>query len=447
MKYLYMIRRLLLASSILFSTAFAHGQVYTYNFGTFTDSITSGTATSPTFLPTPPDGSSAYARVGTGGGKLIVKNYANFGTGSSLRIQAPTGTSNNKFSIYGMPGASTTLGLKLTFSLGDSVNSPGSAVTSGTFYFFAGSGNTYSSANGFSGTQTFAGVRMVLGATNAALSVRVPVIGWYTDPTTPITVPYGTPVTVVLYMNNGTTAVTYNDINGVSRSLPAGSTDLFSNGAYLTNVPNAGLTANTNINSFMFYAESSTANQANVFVDDIVYTSNIVGYSLPLKLSFFDAVPDHNSVRLFWKTEVESNIREYVVEHSTDGKNFKPVTTLASQKRDGSNYTFTHMQPAANNFYRLKINSDNGNFDYSQIIATKLNVANAGMKAWYNDNALHLTQHQDATVNIYDLNGRRVVNEVMNNSSYAVDLSFLAPGSYVAHIRNGNEEAVVKFVK
>jgi len=448
-----MMKRLLLLSSILFIMSESKAQIYSYDFGTIADSLTSGTATSPTFLSTPSDGSSVYTRVGTGGGKLVVKNFANFGTGSSLRLQAPTSGSVNKFAIYGMPNASTTLALKLTFSLGDSINSPASLLSSGTFYFFAGNGATYSNGNAFSGTETFSGVKLTLGGAEAQVAVRGALpspltgYGWLSDPSNPITVPYGTSTTVVLYMNNGTTSVNYTDFNGSPRTLAAGTTDLFSNGAFLVNIPGAGLAANTSINSFMFYAEGSTSNEASFFLDDIIYTNNIVNNTLPLKLSSFDAIADNNAVRLFWKAEAESDVKEYIIEHSQDGSHFSEVGKVTSLKTNGSSYTYTHLSPSASNFYRLRIVNENGQSGYSQVVLVKLQNTATDMKAWYNENALHISQHKNAEVKVYDVSGKRVVHTMLNNSDYAIDLSYLNPGNYIAHIRNENETVVVKFVK
>jgi hypothetical protein len=452
-----MMRRLLFLSAILLSFSAARAQVYTYNFGTGADSIVStGTAvvvtnaTNPNLVPTPADGGTARARVGTGGGRIATRNYANFGTGSSMRIQAPTSTSVNKFSVYNIGGASNTMGLKVTFSIGDSLNTADTVVNNGTFYFFAGNGSSFSDNSGFTGSHIFAGLRLVLGSTSAALTVRVG-SSWVAAPI-PISVPYATSMSVILYMNNNSTSVSYTDINNVSRTLPAGSIDLFaynpifSSYDYQGNLLKGALAANTAINSFMFYGESSVGNEANLFLDNIVYTNNIVANTLPLKLSFFDALPDNNNIRLFWKTEVETSVKDYTVEHSTDGINFRAAGKVTSLKTNGSSYTFTHTQPAAKNFYRLKIANEDGSAEYSQVIMVSAQTPNT-IRAWHNDHTLHIAQHEDATLSVYDLGGRRVLHTEVKRSEYAVDLSGLAPGSYIAHLVSGRDAAVVRFVR
>lgn len=450
-------RRLLFLSAILLSFSAARAQVYTYNFGTGADSIVStGTSvvvtntTNPNLLPTPADGGTARARVGAAGGRIATRNYANFGTGSSMRIQAPTSTSVNKFSLYNIGGASNTMGLKVTFSIGDSLNTADTVVNNGNFYFFAGNGATFSDNNVFSGSQTFTGLRLSLGNTGSSLSFRVGG-SWVASPV-PVTLPNASATSIILYMNNNANSVTYTDINNQSRSLAAGSLDLFTYNTatstydFFGNVLKAQLAANTAINSFMFYGESSVGNEANLFLDNIVYTNNIVANTLPLKLSFFDALPDNNNIRLFWKSEVETSVKDYTVEHSTDGANFRAAGKVISLKTNGSSYTFTHTQPAAKNFYRLKITNEDGSAEYSQVIMVSAQTPNT-IRAWHNEHTLHIAQHEDATLSIYDLGGRRVLHTEVKRSEYAVDLSGLAPGSYIAHLVSGRDAAVVRFVK
>lgn len=130
-------------------------QPWTYDFGTGTGSHTTGAST--TFLPDPPAGGGADARVriGTTGGSFNLENpgLVGFGSGSELRGVAPTTTSVNKFSIYDYT-ASKTFTIQFLIRLGGG--------SSGTWYFFSGDGAQYSDNGGFAGAQTFTGLRWVL---------------------------------------------------------------------------------------------------------------------------------------------------------------------------------------------------------------------------------------------------------------------------------------------
>lgn len=437
-----MIKRLLFLSTLLVSFGNSDAQTYSYNFGTLSDSITSGSATSPTFLAAPADAATAYARVGSGGGKVVVKNYGFFGTGSALRIQAPTGGSANKFAVYNMPGASTTFGVKFTFSLGDSINSLASSVT-GTFAFLTGTGNTFSTASTFSGTQTFTGIQLTCGTGGATAEYRNGGT-WTLIPG--LVIPYGASTDIALYANNGSSSVTYTGVDDLSHVLPSNTWDLYAGGIYIANFSKAQLAADSAIRSFQLYGINSANNLANVFVDNIVYSNNIVNNTLPLKLTYLDAVPQGNTVNLYWRTETESDIDKYFIEHSTDGTHFSEIGSIAAKGQTGSNYSFTHENPAGTNYYRLRIHNPNGTSEYSQIVAARFSNTSKG-NVWYANNALRLGKHKDAMVKIYDLGGRRVINTNVKESDYTIDLSFLAPGMYVAHIGDDNDAMVVKFAK
>jgi hypothetical protein len=437
-----MVKRLLLLSTLLLSFGSTDAQTYSYNFGTLTDSITSGSATSPTFLTSPTDAATAYARVGIGGGKVVVKDYGFFGNGSALRIQAPTTASANKFAIADMSGASTTFGIRFSFSLGDSLNSATSSVA-GTFAFLTGSGNTFSTGNTLTGSQTFTGIQLTCGAAGATAEYRN---GANWAPIPLMIVPYGTTTDIAIYGNNGASSVIYTGLDDASHVLPSNSWDLYSGGVFVANFSKAQLPTDSIIRSFQFYGLNSPNNLANVFIDDIVYTNNIVNNTLPLKLTYFDAVAKDNIVNLYWRTETESDIDKYFIEHSTDGTHFSEIASVTAKGQTGSDYSYTHQNPAATNYYRLRIHNPNGSSEYSQIVAARFTNTVKG-NVWYFNNTLLLDKHGDATVSVYDLSGKRVINTNIKESDYSIDVSFLAPGIYVAHVGDETDAIVVKFAK
>lgn len=426
-----------------FCAAQSYGQVWTYDFGSIADSITSGSATSPTFLPVTSDGGNVYSRVGTGGGNVTTRNFSGFGTGSALRLQAPTGTSVNKISFYGLPSATKTLGLRFTASFGDPTNGTPSSP-SGKFYLIAGSGSSYPGASGFSGTQTFLGIQWNFTSTGVTMDGRN---GSSWSGLSSPTVSYATSTDFTIYMNNDLTSVTYTGVDNVSRSLASNTWDLYMNGIYVANYNKAQMANDSTINSLMFYGVSASGNVASMFIDNIVYTKNIASNPLPLRLNFFDAIPDNNSVRLFWKTEVEDGIKSYLVERSLNGSTFSQIGAINSLKTNGSSYTYTDVQPAATNYYRLKMMKEDGSFEYSQIITAKVGAPTAGIKIWYNENNIHFDKHNQPIVVVYDITGKRILHTQLSNSEYILNVSLLNPGVYYVRVQDGKETTYLKFVK
>jgi|GEM_PF-2073792 len=447
MKQIYLI-----LSSLLLTPLLSTAQVYSYNFGSVQDSLTTNTAithlSANSFVPMPADGSTARIRVGAGGGKIVMKNYPFIGSGSAMRIQAPTSTSVNKFSIYESPAGTNTFALKVSFSIGDSLNG-GTGITSGNFYLMAGNGgsvpssNSFSSSGGFTGSQTFTGIQIQCGASNATVNFRVGT-AWVAQS---ITIPYGTLNNVVMYMNNSSNPINYTDINGSLRTLAAGTWDFFSNGTFMGNVPKAALAANTVINSFMMYAESSAGNMANAFVDDIVYAGNIESNTLSVKLASFAAKTAGRNVQVSWKTESEDGISKYVVEHSTNGIAFHELGTVNSNNTAGSDYSYTHSNAAPVNYYRLKIVRNDGGVEYSHIIKARLADYDASLNAWYNNGNLYFANHQDATLQIADTRGNIIYTAKVNANQDMIALPDLPPSVYVAYVTDGDRTCAVKFIK
>lgn len=244
----------------------AANTIWDYNFGTGTGTYSTNNS-STTFLPTPPEGGgTARVRVGTGGGSFNLENPGSaLGSGSELRIVAPTGTSVNKFSIYDYAEASTAFTLSFDLRL--------SGGSSGIFYLFTGNGASFSDNSGFTGNQSFTGIRWQYGA-DAAITTNVRSGGsWVTTglPETPFAQNINYSVQIV--GNNGASSITYGDNN----TLDAGKWDLWIGGIKVGTVGAAQLASTTVIDSFMFYGESSTGNVANLTLDNISYAN----YAIP----------------------------------------------------------------------------------------------------------------------------------------------------------------------
>ena len=144
---------------------------------------------------------------------------------------------------------------------------------------------------------------------------------------------------------------------------------------------------------------------------------------------------------------METGVSSFAIEHSKDGIQFTGIGNVPAKQINGSAYSFLHDSPGLDNYYRLKIMNTNGSADYSQVVVVKAVSLPSDMRAWYMDNAIRVAQHGDAQITVYDLNGRKVLSGILGSSDYAVDVSFLAPGSYVAHVSGMNGTATVKFVR
>ncbi len=240
----------------------ARADLWTYDFGTAASNHTSGISSN--FLPQAPSGIDRV-RVGTTAGGFYMENPgdAGVGSGTELRIVAPTSTSVNKFSI-------TDYSPSNVFSLGMTLKIGGGAA--GTFYLFTGDGASLGDNSGFTGAQVFTGLRLVLGASDAVTTSFRVASTWAAASGTPFA--QNTVYEIELFGNNSTGALDYD--KGGSQTLNPQEWDLWINGSlWQEGIGKAALAVGANIDSFMIYGESSAGNVANIIVDDITYGNEL----------------------------------------------------------------------------------------------------------------------------------------------------------------------------
>ena len=262
-------KKLLFIICLVIISSIVKGQnswVYNFNDAAATASFTTTSGASTTFLPTPTTGGgTSKVKIGSTGGSFNLNNPGtSLGNSYELNGVSPTSTSNNKFSIYGYnPSKMFNTSFKMRFDGG----------TSGTWFFFQGTGASYSDNGGFATTQTFSGLRFVFGASNTIVTSRRDASGW-TTAVTGITA-QATDYLVEIYGNNSTATINY--AKSGAQSVASNTWDLWINGVLVgNNIPKSLLAGDTDINSFMFYGESSAGNVANIYLDDITYSNDFI---------------------------------------------------------------------------------------------------------------------------------------------------------------------------
>jgi len=184
------------------------------NFGTTVDNTTATT------------GNTGFGgvRIGTGGGSIKLMNLGqSIGTDAELRGIAPTTVSVNSVGVtsteYGTAATTFTVSFELHLSGG----------SSGTWYFFAGNGTSFGSAqtSGFTGSESFTGLRWVFGASSAITTNNRNGSTWNTTGITGTPFAQGTAYFVTIVGNNSTSTVNY----GASQSVASYNYDFWVKGA------------------------------------------------------------------------------------------------------------------------------------------------------------------------------------------------------------------------
>ncbi len=197
------------------------------------------------------------------------------------------------------------------------------------------------------------------------------------------------------------------------------------------------------------------------FGEHLLFTvGNSGAPALPVELMRFEAVREVDEVYLNWATATEMNSSHFIVEHSFDGVNFEPMTTIPTTggEETMSSYSAKDTKPFyGNNFYRLKIVDKDNSFEYSSIEVVTFDVI--PLVSLYPNPVgeyVNLEVGGDAdgegTMEVFDRNGRLIYRGVVSfeNGSIQMSASELnanTPGTYVIRIMIEYQEQVIKFIK
>lgn len=444
---------------IILFNILTYGQPWNYNFGTATGSFNTLNTPSTIFLPDPPSGGGADARVrvGTTGGSFNLENQViSFGTESYLRTVAPTSSSVNKFSVYDYSAAPLfTLRFSLRFGAAD-----GSATgaTSGTWYLFIGDGATYSDNNSFNGAQVFTGLRFIFGASGSITTSARVGSAWTATGITGTPFSQGNNYLIDIYGNNSSIVEAYN-YTGI-QTVDPNTMDIWVNGVLVAdNLGKAGIANNVNVDSWMFYGENSASNVANIFLDDFYYTNELANNPLPVELTSFSAAIIGKDVKLNWATETEINNYGFEIERKMGSSqsstgSFEKIGFVNGNGNSSSpkNYSFADDNVSPGRYsYKLKQIDNDGKFEYSKVIEIDFNSVrkielNQNYPNPFNPTTtiqFQLPQTGWVKLTLYNILGQEIktlVNEVKEAGTHTVNLDAvdLNSGVYIYRIESGS---------
>jgi hypothetical protein len=269
--------------AIILSVFISNAQPWTYNFGSATASANNtnaGSGNTAFFSGTPSGGGTYRVRVGTQAGSISLNNPGtSLGSDSELQLNAATGASTNKFSIYSWSSLTSVAYMKTKIRSTSSANGA-LAITMGTT-------PTGSSNNGYSSDYAGTLASVIINyASGAITSVNRRNLGANTAVASS-SLSKDTNQDIEIYCNNGSTSTIYFKA-GSSYSLSAQSWDLWVDGSKISSVggwakaSSTGIVADVAIGAIVFCAESSTGNVANLYLDDLEYSNALPVAPTPL---------------------------------------------------------------------------------------------------------------------------------------------------------------------
>ncbi len=191
------------------------------------------------------------------------------------------------------------------------------------------------------------------------------------------------------------------------------------------------------------------------------------GGTLPIKLKYFTAAPNGNTVDLSWATATEINNNFFTVERSADGKHFEKLLTKAGAGNSTTiqYYTASDKNPLnGTSYFRLKQTDYDGHFTYSKTESVNMNGRASGNEVLkinsispnpFKENfRLQFNMNTALPVDLYIRNatGKEIVHEKMNTqegiNTYAfTDKYNLQKGVYFLEMIYNDQKVIQKIIK
>ena len=254
----------------------------------------------------------------------------------------------------------------------------------------------------------------------------------------------------------------YNAGNGNDADLPAGTTDATGKSNLLVHQYHGTGTAPGNYTGPLEVIDpddddiiwDATANRWQVSFDVSGFSGFFVsGVSdpLPVKLvSFNYYVQDKQKVLLKWEVVEQVDIRKYIVERSSNGRDYSPIGSVTANSETSYTYGFTDNDPVDGlNYYRLQIVEDNVK-NYSRILVVNL-VAKRDALAIYPvpaTNVFTIRLKNSGLVNteaqLLGADGRLLRKIKLHNQQQDIHIGSLTTGVYYLKTFDGSIYKILK---
>jgi hypothetical protein len=228
---------------------------------------------------------------------------------------------------------------------------------------------------------------------------------------------------------------------------------LYNNSQVLLGIYNPGTLLNSVIDSMMnagtYYLK--VEGKGNMYAPNYaslgayslqgIYTSG----SLPLRRLELYGTLNNDEHQFHWIIDADERVAKQILEISTDGRNFTPLTEPLVASR-----AFAY-NPHTNNTaqYRLNVTFDNGRQYYSNTITLRKSGASTGPKLISNliSSDMEVSSPGVYDYSVYDLNGKTMAQGKLTNGSNIINTGRIANGMYMVRFTNGTEHYMEKFVK
>ena len=215
-----------------------------------------------------------------------------------------------------------------------------------------------------------------------------------------------------------------------------------------------GLTAGKTYHFTVFEYNGTTGPVYNT--TQLLSGSATTSSTLPVTWLYFKGNEQNNMVKLEWGTATELNAAYFVIERNINNTGFQSLDTInaAGNSSVNQHYSYTDAIPMVSNIhYRLKQVDIDGRFDYSQVVSFRITtVGKPGFTLFPNPATSSVKINMNSNTNatallIYDITGRLLQQQPVNNNSLLVNIDNLKQGIYYFVLQDGANRYTQKVIK
>lgn len=187
-------------------------------------------------------------------------------------------------------------------------------------------------------------------------------------------------------------------------------------------------------------------------IDDAFLCLN-PGCVLATNLIDFSATANKCTSKFAWLSSNETTLKQYNIEYSKDGINFKTIGTVYPKASSTSNnYEFNYDGIFEGKcFFRLKTIEIDNQFSYSKIVGIFMNCNNADVSIFPNPVAdvLHINIFNDSecAAFIYSSNGNLISRQLVKKGNNLINIKALTNGMYIIKIVSESNMQVFRITK
>jgi hypothetical protein len=181
------------------------------------------------------------------------------------------------------------------------------------------------------------------------------------------------------------------------------------------------------------------------FSDFAIGSTQIV---LPLAWVDFSAQLQGSSVLLQWKTASEQNTKDFIIEYSTNGTDWKQIGDIAAAGNSSTTltYSFVHSSPANGiNYYRIRQRDIDGNYSYSSVRTVTISSFTSHLSILGNpvtNGMLELNAAEKMMVSVKSIDGKTLLTRQLIPGRNQVNVQYMPAGTYLLV----GDKQVLKFV-